>query len=118
MGTVKMILGLGLIAVAIMAGIAIIPPFFANYQFEDVLKNEALAATYSSRPEEEIKTTVLRKAKDLDIPLTDKQLKVSRTGSYGTGTLTISADYTVPINLPGYETNLEFHPTSTNKGLF
>lgn len=113
-----MILGIGVIAVAIMAGIAIIPPFFANYQFEDILKNEALAATYSSRPEEEIKTEVLRKAKDLDIPLTDKQLKVIRSGGFGTGTLTISADYTVPINLPGYETQLEFHPSSTNKGMF
>jgi hypothetical protein len=118
MGTVKMILGLGLIAALIVAGIAIIPPFFANYQFEDVLKNEALAATYSSRPEEEIKTSVLKKAKDLDIPLTEKQLKVVRTGTYGTGTLTISADYTVPVNLPGYETSLEFHPSSTNKGTY
>jgi hypothetical protein len=118
MGTIRLILGFGAVAAAIVFGIAVIPPYFANYQFEDMLKNEALAATYSARSEEDIKGVILKKAKDLDIPLTEKQLKVSRTGTSGAGTLTISADYTIPVSLPGFETKLEFHPSSTNKGVF
>ena len=101
-----------------MLGSRFIPPYFANYQFEDSLKNEAMAATYTSRTEDDIKTVVLKKAKDLEIPLDDKQVKVVRTGTLGTGSLTITADYTVPVSVPGYATDLEFHASSTNKGLF
>lgn len=118
MGTLKLVLGIGVFAAVILFGLAFVPPFFANYQFEDVLKTEALAATYSTRSEDDIKSSVLKKAKDLDIPLTEKQLRVTRTGTSGSGSLTISADYAVPVSVPGYETTLEFHPTSTNKGLF
>ena len=114
----KLILGFGAFIAVIVLGITFVPPYFANYQFEDVLKNEALAATYSTRSEDDIKAVVLKKAKDLDIPVNSKQLRVVRTGTSGAGTLTISADYTVPVNLPGYETALEFHPSSTNKGVF
>jgi hypothetical protein len=118
MGTLKLILGFGAMAAVVLFGIAFIPPYFANYQFEDSLKNEAMAATYTSRTEDDIKTVVLKKAKDLEIPLNDKQVKVVRTGTLGTGSLTITADYTVPVSVPGYATDLEFHASSTNKGLF
>ena len=118
MGTIKLVLGFGVIVAAVLFGIAFIPPYFANYQFEDQLKTEALAATYTTRTEEEIKTVILRKAKDLDIPLEDKQVKVVRTGNMGTGTLSITADYTIPVSMPGYQTSLEFHASSSNKGVY
>ena len=118
MATLKLLLGIGAFVAVIVLGIAFIPPYFANYQFEDILKNEALAATYSSRTEDDIKGVVLKKAKELDIPLTEKQVMVNRTGSNGAGTLTISAYYTVDVSVPGYQTTLEFHPKSTNKGVF
>ena len=118
MGTIKLILGFGAMAAVVLFGIAFIPPYFANYQFEDSLKNEAMSATYTSRTEDDIKTVVLKKAKELDIPLTEKQVVVNRTGSNGAGTLSISADYSVDVSVPGYQTTLEFHPSSTNKGVF
>ena len=37
---------------------------------------------------------------------------------FGTGSLTIEADYSVPVTLPGYSTTLDFHPSSKNKGVF
>jgi hypothetical protein len=118
MVTIKLILGFGAMAAAVVLGIAFVPPYFSNYQFEDSLKNEAMTATYTSRTEDDIKTVVIKKARDLDIPLTEKQVKVVRTGTLGTGSLTITADYTVPVSVPGYETVLDFHASSTNKGLF
>lgn len=118
MATIKLALGVGVFIAVIILGIGFIPPYFSNYQFEDVLKNEALAATYSSRTEDDIKAVVLKKAKELDIPLTEKQVIVNRTGSNGAGTLSISADYSVDVSVPGYQTTLEFHPSSTNKGVF
>jgi hypothetical protein len=105
------------VAMAIV-GIKIVPVYFSNYQFEDSIKNEALQSTYSPRTEEDIRDSVIKRAKEYDIQLTTKQVHVSRTGSNGNGTLSIEADYSVPFNLPGYSTTLDFHPSSKNKGVF
>jgi hypothetical protein len=50
--------------------------------------------------------------------LTPKQVHVQRVGSLGTGTLSIDAEYSVPVDLPGYSTTLEFHPSTQNKGVY
>lgn len=112
-----------IIGVVVMVLVAIVcwklvPPYFSNYQFEDFIKNEALQSTYGTRTEEDIRDSVVKHAHDYDIPLTAKQVRVSRTGSSGTGTLTIEAQYSVPVSLPGYTTTLEFHPSSSNKGVY
>jgi hypothetical protein len=96
----------------------LVPPYFSNYEFEDAIKNEALQSTYGTRSEDEIRESVVKKAHEYDIALTSKQVKVIRTGNSGTGTLTIEADYSIPVSLPGYATTLEFHPSSSNKGVY
>lgn len=118
MGTLKMLFGVAVVVVVAIAGIAIVPPYFSNYQFEDFIKTEALQSTYSTRSEDDIRDAVIKHARDFDISLTAKQVHVSRTGFNGAGSLTIEAEYSVPVNLPGYSTTLEFHPSSKNKGVY
>ena len=118
MGTVKMLLGILVVAAMVMVGIKILPAYFSNYEFEDAIKNEAVQATYTARTEDDIRDSILKRAREYDIPLTAKQVHVSRTGSMGAGNLTIEADYSVPVNLPGYSTTLEFHASTKNKGVF
>ena len=118
MATFKLILGLGVILVVAFLGIKTIPVYFSNYEFEDSIKEEALHSTYSTRSEDDIRDAVIKHAHDYDIDLTAKQVHVSRTGMNGNGSLTIEADYTVSIDLPGYSTSVEFHPSSKNKGVF
>lgn len=118
MATLKLILGVGLIAAVVLVGVKVIPPFFSNYEFEDSIKNEALQSTYSTRSEDDIRESVIKHARDYDIELTPKQVHVTRVGGYGNGNLMIEADYSVPLELPGYSTTLNFHPSSKNKGVF
>ncbi len=96
----------------------LIPPYFSNYEFEDSIKNEALQASYGSRSEDDIREAVIKEARQYDIQLTSKQVRVTRTGTSGTGTLTIEAQYSVPVSLPGYTTTLDFHPSSSNRGIY
>src|SRR4030081_1614456 len=84
--------------------IKFIPPYFSNYQFEDFIKNEAIQSTYGTRSEEEIPESVVKHAREYDIQLTGRQVHVSRTGNSGTGTLTIEAEYSIPVRMPGYST--------------
>jgi hypothetical protein len=118
MGTVKLVLGIAVIVAVVVVGAAIIPPYFNNYQFEDTLNSEALAATYSSKSEDDIREMVYKRAKEMDIPIKPEEIKVQRVGSQGTGTLAIEANYTVHIDLPGYPLDLQFHAATKNKGLY
>jgi hypothetical protein len=96
----------------------LIPPFFANYELEDAIKTEATQSTYSTRTEEDVRQTIIKEARSYDIALTPKQVHVTRVGNFGSGTLAIDAEYSVPIDLPGYSTTLEFHPSTQNKGVY
>jgi hypothetical protein len=118
MGSIKAIVGVVLMVLVGIVCYALIPPYFSNYQFEDFIKNEAMQSTYGTRTEEDIRDSVIKHARDYDIQLTSKQVRVTRTGSSGTGTLTIEAQYSIPVSLPGYSTTLEFHPSSSNKGVY
>ena len=113
-----MLFGVGVILAVAFLGIKIVPVFFSNYQFEDFIKEEALHSSYSTRSEDDIRDAVIKHAHDLDITLSAGQVHVSRTGVNGNGNLSIEAEYSVPIDLPGYSTTVEFHPSSKNKGVF
>jgi len=118
MATLKLALGVAVFALVALLGIKLIPPFFSNYELEDSIKTEALQATYTTRTEDDVREAVIKQARNYDIALTPKQVHVSRVGGYGAGSLTIEAEYSVPVELPGYSTVLEFHPSSKNKGVF
>jgi hypothetical protein len=114
----KLIFGVAIFGLVALVGIKLIPPFFSNYEFEDSIKNESIQATYTTRSEEDIRDAIIKEAGKYDISLTPKQVKVTRVGGFGTGSINIEADYSVPIDLPGYSTTLDFHPSSKNKGVY
>jgi hypothetical protein len=118
MATLKLIIGLAIFCMVGLVGVKLIPPYFSNYELEDEIKTEALQATYSMRTEDDIRDAIIKHARNYDIALTPKQVRISRTGGYGTGTLAIEAEYSVPFDLPGYSTTIEFHPSSKNKGIY
>ncbi len=118
MATLKLIFGVAVFGALVLAGIKVIPPFFANYQFEDAIKNEATQSTYSTHTEDDVREAVIKQARSYDIALTPKQVHVLRVGGFGTGTLSIDVEYSVPVELPGYSTTLDFHPSSKNKGAY
>jgi len=96
-------------------GFQVVPPFFANYEFQDAIQNEALLNSYSTAPEDEIRRTIFKKAQDLEIPIREDQINVQRVGSGGSGSLAIWVDYSVHLDLPYYPLDLQFHPASKNK---
>ena len=118
MNTIKLLVGIGAIIGVIIIGIQVLPPYMNNYQFQDALNNEALAATYTTKTEDEIRDIAFKAAKENDIPIKPEQIKVTRSGGMGTGNLVIEANYTVHVDLPGYPLDLNFQATSKNKGIY
>ncbi len=112
-----MVFGLAIMGFAALLCFKLIPPFFAYFELEDAMKTEATQSTYSTRTDD-IRASIVKVARNYDIALTEKQVRVSRSGGYGSGTLGIEAEYSVPVEIPGYSTTITFHPSSQNKGVF
>ena len=118
MGTIKLVFGIFVIVAGIYLGAELVPVYYENYQFQDIVKTEATLETYTSKPEADIRDSLYKKAQSLDIPLNKEQIKVQRHGTQGTGSLTISAPYVVHVDLPGYPMDLHFDASTENKSPF
>ncbi|MEJ2368827.1 MAG: hypothetical protein P8Z49_10900 [Acidobacteriota bacterium] len=84
-----------------------VPPRINAYQFRDYM------STWNTDPDfvmkhknsEQIKEALLQKAKELNLPITAKDLSVSRNSD----TVYIKANFTVPIDLKVYTFNQHYH---------
>jgi hypothetical protein len=117
MGIIKACLGFLAIAAVFVGLFQIAPPMLANYSFQDDLRTVAmLDSSNFQKTDEDIRTDVLRKAKDHDLPIESKQVTVQHISSPGLYAVYVAADYSVTISLPGYSFDMHFNPTSGNKG--
>ena len=117
MGRVKMFLGLFMIAGGLYAAMKLFPPYFENYQFQDAIKDEAVRDSYVPKTEDAIRTTIFKKAQELDIPISEESIHVTHEGQFS-GTVTIHAAYVVHVDMPGYPLDLHFDASTENKGVF
>lgn len=113
----KMAAGIFVMVASIYLIAVLAPPFFSNYQFEDAIRTEAQMDTYNTKTEDQIRDAVFKKAQELDVPVTREQIKVQRSGVTGTGSISIEAPYIVHISVPGYPLDLNFDPSTRNKGV-
>lgn len=106
----RTVLGLVILAGGVYVGYRLVPPYFNNYQFQDVVESEARMNTYGAvrRSDEELRATIVKKAAELDIPLRPEQVTIERNG---TGYV-ITADYTIHVDLPLHPVDLNFHTSS------
>lgn len=118
MARIKMFLGLFVIVGGLYTAFKVVPPYFENYQFQDIIKDEATHDSYSAKSEEDIQETLFRKAQDLDIPIAKDAIKVQRQGMQFSGTIIIHANYVVHVDLPGYPLDLHFDASTENRGVF
>jgi hypothetical protein len=118
MGTIKMLVGVFIIVGGLYASIKIIPPYFENYQFQDAIKDEAVRDSYSQKTEDDIRQTIVKKAQEFDIPVTEDNVHVVRQGNQFSGTVIIHAAYVVHVDMPGYPLDLHFDASTENKGVF
>ena len=118
MGTVKALVGFLVIIGVIYCAFQVIPPELTNYSFQDDLRN--IAMTGGANPhttDQELIDTIIRKAQEHQITLAPEQVTVQRIGSPGAPAVYVAADYSVPVNLPGYSFTLHFNPSSGNRGI-
>ena len=93
--------------------VKVVPPYLSEYQLSNKMQETARFASVTRSNEEQIRETIFREIQDLDIPATKEDVKVTAVG----GKVSITVDYTVPIDVMVYKFDLHFTPSSSNKDI-
>jgi hypothetical protein len=83
-------------AVIALIAVKAVPVKYRSSQLFDFMDEQAKFAQ-QSRPDI-MKKAIMRKSRELQLPLNEKKLTVSKAG----GRIRIKAEYTVPLEFPGY----------------
>ena len=112
-GTIKAILWTIVLIYGAFVAYKILPAYVAEYQLADKMQEQARFAVVNHFPEEQIRDSIFKVIKDLDIPVKREEIKITASQEV----VRIACDYTVPVDLLVYQMNLHFTPSSENKNL-
>ena len=90
------------LVLAAMVAWKMVPVKIASAQMYDFMEDQAKFAAHL--PPDEIKRRILVQAKDLELPVDEKQVVVQRVGD----SIRMSCSYTVVVELPFYTYNWSF----------
>jgi hypothetical protein len=115
----KLKIGLGIAALVLVVDVGwqLAACEIASIELQDDMKD--MASQLGTRigfsdlqSDEQLRENILRKADRYDIPLTEQQITVERTGYGKDATIYLAADYTELIGIPGFSFALHFNPST------
>jgi len=98
---------------AVYLAFKFVPPYVSEYQLQDKMQEQARFGIVNRYSEEQIRDNVFKVVQDLELPIKREDIKVS----VSLATVKISLEYTVPVEMFFYSTELHFSPSSENKSL-
>ena len=113
-GRLKGILIVVIVVLSIYTAWKVVPPYVNDYQLADKMQELSRFAMVNRYGEEQIRDNVYKTMVDLDIPAKREDIKIVANGNV----VKISLDYTVPVDVLVYHTDLHFTPNSETKSLF
>jgi len=102
-GNLGCILWLAVLGLAVMISVKAIPVKIASAEMYDYMDEVARSAGVNTTAED-VKKAILARAADLKLPLEKDMVTVTRQGDR----LRMRAEYTVPVEFPGYTYNWHF----------
>lgn len=107
-GRAKAIVYTLIFVAAIYVAWKVVPAYVNEYQLKDKINEQARFAVVNRYSEDQIRDILYKTIEDLDIPAKREDIKVEHT-NHG---LLISVNYSVPVDLKFYKTELNFSPSS------
>ena len=96
------LVGLVVLLIAGLIAYRLIPVKVRAAELRDTVVDESKSAGQHS--DKQIKQAILHKAKQLELPVDEKDVKVNRSANY----IRVNVSYTVPVEFPGYTYNWKF----------
>ena len=98
-------------AVVLLAGLALaailfLPIYVHNLQLQNFVADVTARADTASKSDDLLRTWVLDKAHELDLPIHADDVKIAHSAEG----MRIDVRYQVRMDLPGYTVNLHFYP--------
>ncbi len=112
-GKLKAIVFTLIIILGIYVAYKLVPPYVNEYQLQDKMQELARFGIVNRYSDEQVRDNVFKAVQDLNLPIKREDIKVTVTQA----TCRISLDYTVPVDLLFYSTELHFSPSSENKSI-
>ena len=113
-GRLKSILVVVIVVLAIYTAWKVVPAYVNEYQLSDKMQEQARFAVVNRYSEDQIRDNVFKVIQDLDIPAKREDIKVVSNNAV----VKISLEYSVPVDVLMYHTDIHFSPNSENKALF
>ena len=113
-GKLKAVIYVVILVFVIYSAVKIIPAYVTEYQLSDKMQEQARFAVVNRYTEDQIRDNVFKVVEELEVPAKRESIKVAASNSI----VKISMEYTVPVDLFIYRTELHFSPSSENKALF
>ena len=107
-GKLKAIIYTLILAGAVYVAVKVVPVYVAEYQLKDKISEQARFAVVNHYTEDQIRDIIFKVIQDLEIPAKREDIKVENTGRG----LQISVNYSVPVDLAVYKTEINFSPSS------
>ena len=98
-----------LIVVVIFLARQYVPPYFSRFEFGDAVRQSVKYAAASRKTPEVIRRDIMDAAKDYDIPIELKDIRITKKDV----NFTVDIDYTWPIDLKFKKYDLPFHISET-----
>jgi hypothetical protein len=113
-GRFKTLFSLALLAAIIFTAIRTLPAYVNNFELQDHIRQLSTQLAVRTKPAtpDEIRNEVVAFAQDHGVPLTADNVGVTISSH-----ITISVDYTVPVDLMVYTLRLHFTPSAENPSL-
>ena len=112
-GKLKAIVFTVVLLLGIYLAFKLVPPYVAEYQLQDKMQEMARFGIVNHYSEEQVRDNIFKVVQDLDLPVKREDIKVSVTQSV----VKVSLEYTVPVDMLFYSTELHFSPSSENKSI-
>ncbi len=112
-GKLKAIVFTIVLLLGIYLAFKLVPPYVAEYQLQDKMQEMARFGIVNRYSEDQVRDNIFKVVQDLDLPVKREDIKVSVTQA----AVKVSLDYTVPVDLLFYSTELHFSPSSENKSI-
>ncbi len=98
---------------AVYLAFKLVPPYVNEYQLQDKMQEQARYGVVNRFTEDQVRENIYKVVQDLEIPVKREDIKVTVTQAV----VKVSLEYTVPVDMFFYSTELHFSPSSENKSL-
>jgi len=109
----RVVVWTAILVAIIYVSFKVIPPYFANYEFEDDLHQEGLFSL-GKYNDDQIRDRVFKEMQARGVDATKDDIKIQQNDSKA---LKILVDYTITVDLLVYDLKLHFTPSTNNQSL-